>query len=93
MKRAVIGAALLLGGCNAHNGASLNEKLYNFANAGMVRVGDGQYASLQATQVHSPRECAALTQPGARVSASSYDTLRSLCVKDASFKAEVAAVN
>jgi hypothetical protein len=93
MKRAVIGAALLLGGCNAHNGASLNEKLYNFANAGMVRVGDSQVASLTASQLHSPRECAALTQPGARVSASSYDMLRALCVKETSFRTEVAAFN
>ena len=93
MKRVVIGAALLLGGCNAHEGASLNERLYNFANAGVVRVGDPQYGALRASQVHSPRECVALTQPGSQVLASSYQSIRSLCMKDAGFRTEVAAFN
>lgn len=91
MKRVLMGAALLLGGCNAHDGASFNERLYKFANAGMVRVGD--YGAVNASQVHSPRECAALTRPNAQLTQASYDTLRSLCVKDVAFSAEVAAFN
>lgn len=91
MKRVLFGTALLLGGCNAHDGASLNERLYKFANAGMVQVGD--YGALNASQVHSPRECAALTRPGAQLTQASYDSLRSLCIKDAAFSAEVSALN
>ena len=95
MKRVLFGAALLLGGCSAHDsaqgGASFNERLYKFANAGMVRVGD--YGALTASQVHSPRECAALTRPGAQMTQSSYDTLRSLCIKDVAFSAEVSALD
>jgi len=91
MKRVLMGAALLLGGCNAHDGASLNERLYKFANAGMVRVAD--YGALSASEVHSPRECAALTRPNARMTQTRFDSLRSLCVKDVAFSAEVAAFN
>lgn len=91
MKRVLFGAALLLGGCSAHDGASLNERLYKFANAGMVRVGD--YGTLNASQVHSPRECAALTRPAAQLTQASYDALRTLCLKDEAFSAEVSALN
>lgn len=91
MKRVLFGAALLLGGCSAHDGASLNERLYKFANAGMVRVGDR--GALNASQVHSPRECAALTRSGAQLTQTSYETLRTLCVKDDAFSAEVSALN
>ena len=81
MRVAFAAALLLLGGCSAHEGSSFHERLYEFAHAGMTRIGDTEAAGLQPSRVHSPRECAVLLRPDARVALSSYETLRDLCVK------------
>lgn len=81
---------LLLGACAAPDTVSFHDRLYTFANAGWIRVGDLTGGKLDSTSVYGTRECSVLLDPNARMANGDYKVRMTLCRKPSDSSVQVA---